>query len=508
MRCNSLLTWSAVLTVFAASTMPVGLAAREHHRYRLIDMRTFGGPQSYTYGEAAQSLNGGGTAVGQADTSVLDPNYPNVNPLVDLFPDPFIQHAFKWQKGARIDLGALRGVNSSVADWVNDWGVAVGTSTTGSLDPITGFPAANAVVWIDGYIVNLGTLDGGYESLATAINDRGQITGVSSNATLDSNSLFGLGTQTRAFLWEDGAMRDLGTLGGTDAAALLINDRGQIAGVSYTDSLAIAPFVWRKGLMTDLGSFGGTFGGPQWLNSRGQIVGQSNLSGDQTFHPFRWQDGVLTDLGTLGGSDGNALWINDAGVIVGWATNQNDQAVLAFLWKHGVMTSLGTLNSDPCSIAWAINGKGEVVGSSSADCDFSGGSTTEHAFLWDDGEMIDLNIFVPSSSHLTLVEPHYINDRGEITGNAVLPDGSLRAFLLIPCAAAQSEADDCRDAGNVATESRTPGTKVGIQTLASPLPRESMSEILARLAHRGRVPMLNGVSGRPADKTGGEASLP
>ena len=443
MRCNRLLRLSAVLTVFAASTVPIRLAAREHHRYRLIDMKTFGGPQSYTYGEDAQSLNAGGTAVGQADTSVLDPNYPNVNPLVDLFPDPFIQDAFRWRKGARIDLGALPGINSSVADWVNDWGVAVGTSTTGSLDPITGFPAANAVVWIDRYILNLGTLDGGYESLATTINDRGQIAGVSSNSTPDSNSLFGLGTQTRAFLWEDGAMRDLGTLGGTDAAALLINDRAQITGISYTNSLAIDPFVWRKGLMTDLGSFGGTFGGPQWLNSRGQIVGQSNLSGDKTFHPFRWQDGVLTDLGTLGGSDGNALWINDAGMIVGWANNENDQAVLAFLWKHGVMSSLGTLNDDLCSIAWAINAKGQVVGSSSADCDFSGTSTTEHAFLWKDGEMIDLNDFVPSGSHLTLIEPHYINNRGEITVNALLADGSLRAFLLIPCNAAQNEADGC-----------------------------------------------------------------
>jgi len=229
--------------VLAASTIPVRLAAQEHHRYKLIDMGTLGGPQSYTYGEDAQSLNASGTVVGQADTSVLDPDYPNVSPLVELFPDPFIQHAFKWTMGTRVDLGALPGLNSSGADWVNDWGVAVGGSTTGNLDPITGFPAANAVAWIGRYILNLGTLDGGYESLAETINNRGQVAGVSSNSTPDPNSLFGLGTQTRAFLWEEGSMQDLGTLGGTDAAALLMNDGGQIAGFSYTNSLAVDPFV-------------------------------------------------------------------------------------------------------------------------------------------------------------------------------------------------------------------------------------------------------------------------
>ena len=73
----------------------------------------------------------------------------------------------------------------------------------------------HAVLWKDSQIVDLGTLEGGYESVAFTVNSRGQVAGVSQNLVPDPFDPFG--TQQRTFLWENGVMQDLGTLGGPDS---------------------------------------------------------------------------------------------------------------------------------------------------------------------------------------------------------------------------------------------------------------------------------------------------
>lgn len=461
-----------VLLVMLA--LPAGLQAQgkqlsnpENHRYQLVDLGTLGGPNSYLpllapYHDAvaSSSLSQSGAFAGFSDTSALDP----YNPFC--FFDCFVSHAIAWKNGKVTDLGALPGPSgsSSAATWISKNGLIAGVSESGEIDPIIGAPVFLGVLWKNGAMVNLGTIEGGYESQANAVNSSGQVVGIASNLVADENSLWGTNTQARAFLWENGVMEDLGTLpGGSDAMAVFINEHGQIVGQSYGAESIVPPavgcldspltlytFFWDKGQMIDIGTLGGHCANPYSLNNRGQVAGQANLPADTTSHPFLWQQGEkMKDLGTLGGTYGFAAWLNDSGNVVGSATNQDDQALLAFLWKENAMTNLGALPGNACSAADAINSSGQIVGGSGFyDASFEPACTdpVEHAVLWENGQILDLNNFVRPGTGLTLTEAYFINDRGEIGGFGTLSNGDQHAFLLIPC-------DDQPDAGNCGEES-------------------------------------------------------
>jgi probable HAF family extracellular repeat protein len=391
---------------------------------------------------------------------------------------PFVNRAFKWQEGGLTDLGALPGGdNCSVATSINARGEIAGTSENGAIDPVLGVNAVHAVLWKDEEVKDLGTL-GGTSSSGDAINSRGQVVGFAFDAIPDPLSYiyFGLagspnGTQTRAYLWENGVMHDLDTLGGPDAVALFVNERGQVAGLSYTNSTAnpvtkyqpglptIHPFVWtREGGMKDLGSLGGSVGFVNCecggFNNQGQLVGLATLPGDQVADPFLWNGNKLIDLFTdsTGGNPLIANDINDAGEVVGGATFPN-RPFDGFSWKNGVATDLGSVDGDGCSWARAINSREQVVGQSFA-CDGS----TLHSFLWENGFIVDLNRLIPHDSNLQLVDPLSINDRGEIAGIGLPPGCTAvedtacgHAFVLMPCDSNHSDVEGCEARGDAST---------------------------------------------------------
>jgi probable HAF family extracellular repeat protein len=500
------------LLLIAPFSIPPQLSAQQHTRYKLIDLGTLGGPASYFSNGFDGILNHRGTAVGWADTSTPDPD-----PAFCFNFDCFVSHAFRWRNGNLTDLGTLAPGWSSAAIWTNEAGQIVGISENGMIDPLIGFPEFRAVLWQDGGIKDLGTLDGGYQSVANAVNNRGQVVGFATNTISDPFSFFPFpgATQSRAFLWQEGVMQDLGTLGGPDATAVAINDRGQIAGQSYINSTPNPvldscggfsvnvptqdPFIWRDGKMTDLGTLGGTCGSITGQNNRGQVIGQSDLAGDLSFHPFVWDDHMLRDLGTLGGDTGVANWINDVGDIAGKAdlpgpVPQNHDAVI---WKDGVIIDLGTLPGDSCANAYYVNSRGQVVGTSEnrALCLVP---TGQHAFLWEDrGPMVDLNTLIPADSSLQLTFAVAINDSGQIAGFGVPPtclpqnvEVCGHAYVLIPC---DADEEECAAGANaVAPSASTLLLRNSMISTLSPLhplsPQKNAAAWRSELMGRYQVP--------------------
>jgi probable HAF family extracellular repeat protein len=461
MKSRFLMCFTAI-ALFAALVVPTQLDAQDHHarhhKYTLIDMGTFGGPSSIN-SSGSRVLNKRSALVGVSDTSMTDPYSPNC------FLDCFLDDGWVWSDGFLTQLSSLPGGASNFPYAINDHGQIVGESQNGAIDPLTGWPQANAVVWQDGQIINLGTF-GGNQSNANANSNRGQVVGAALNTTSNpfANSPLPLGcgtfaqcflfapaaTEVRTFRWTtaDGMQDLLGTLGGPDSNATMINDHGQIAGEFFTSFTpnsstgvpTINPFLAEDGKVTDLGGLGGTFGIPLWMNNRGQVVGYSSLAGDIASHPFLWSDGKMKDLGTLGGEClcGGATSINDDGEVVGSAQAQNGH--FAFLWKKGTMTNLGSIGTDGCSLASSINSGSQIVGWSGF-CDVS-----QRGALWENGDPpADLNTLVSADSGLNLIEAIFINDRGEIVASGLTQSGNLHAVLLIPCDEKHGDGNGCEE---------------------------------------------------------------
>jgi probable HAF family extracellular repeat protein len=357
-------------------------------------------------------------------------------------------------------LGTLGG-NTAAANAINNDGWVMGAAN------VTGNTAEEAVLWLSGKTIKLGTLGGPNSSVEweAVKNDKGMIVGISDTSIDQPRGEIwscGLaffypnvsGKTCQGFLWQEGTMTALPTLGGDNGVATGINNLGQVVGWAETDdvdSTCVPPQVLqfegyvysvKSKQITALTPYSGDpDSAATAINQKGQIVGISGLcsnavGGASAIHAVLWQNGSSApiDLGNIGGQAWNTpTSINNEGDVVGFANLSGDQNAGydpgAFLWtpSSGVMQNLGTLAQDTNSVAFAINDQGLIVGQSY-------GPNGSHAFVYESGIMTDMNsLVIGLPSVLSLVYANDVNDSGVIVGGAYnSKTGESPAFVAIP----------------------------------------------------------------------------
>jgi len=348
------------------------------------------------------------------------------------------------------DLGTLDGGTFSQPFSINRYGLVSGSSNLADGNQ-------HATLWLEKLKVDIGAPGlGGPNSIAFGDNERFQSAGEAETSTSDPNDedFCGFGTHLTCspFLWQNGEMIQLPTLGGNNGVAMAISDRGEVAGFAENSTpdtgcpapqvLHFMPVVWKNGAIHKLPTFGGDPDGvAQQINDNGEVVGGSGTCA--TFNPnflynlvpvhaLLWEKGKAIDLGNLGGKSGQAggniaYDINNQGQVVGNSDLRGDKTFHAFLWTRKTgMQDLGTLPGDVASFSISINDAGSAVGGS-LDAKFN-----PRAFLWEKGVMTDLNTRIAGHSPLHLLTGCSINSRGEITGLGMTSNGQIHTYLAIP----------------------------------------------------------------------------
>jgi probable HAF family extracellular repeat protein len=235
-------------------------------------------------------------------------------------------------------------------------------------------------VWQWGEMTPLPTL-GGSNGYAAGVNNWGEVVGWAENTTHDSTCVPPQVLQFEAVIWgpESGQLRQLAPLhGDPDSAATAINDRGQVVGISGICGVAVGEFsarhalLWENGQPIDLGSFGGVaWNTPTAINNQGQIVGFADLPGDQdgSLNPiaFIWtKDRGIQKLLPFPGDANSLAWgINERGQAVGQSIDASGNS-RAVLWQEGMPIDLNArIPADSplfLTIANDINERGEIAG--------------------------------------------------------------------------------------------------------------------------------------------------
>lgn len=216
--------------------------------------------------------------------------------------------------------------------------------------------SGSAFLWRDGVMIDLGAQLGSDFSLATAINDRGDVVGY---------RRVGPWQQLRAFRWRAGVVTDLGAPPDNQSLASDVNNAGMVVG-KYGETAV----RWRHHRPEPL------LGYPahaEAVNDRGDVAGYHWGGGSMgNPHGFLWRHGQVTQITQTGSPSVMVYGINN------WAQVVGVGHLGGFVWQQGTMTRLPGLLPGLSGVPYDINDRGQVVGASATQAD----GLVSHAVVW------------------------------------------------------------------------------------------------------------------------------
>ena len=319
--------------------------------------------------------------------------------------------------------------------------------------------AEHAVLYYGGKTIDVGSPGLGGNSMGYGVNESGVTAGEAEDtatgvATTEDFCGFQFLSFSSSpvpcvpFVWQDGQMVPLPTLGGVNGSATEVSNNGMIGGYAETAAKdsdcpvhEFKPVVWSHGAVQALPTGNDLYGVVQAVNDRGDAAGATGSCAPlnplflfylNPTHAVLWRNGAAIDLGNLGEQFNNLPHgMNNLGQVVGEAgeyDSNNNPTAHAFLANPGMkMQDLGVVGNDDYSFGFSINDAGEIVGLS-ANADFS----VVRAFIRENRTLVDLNTLVTGNNSLYLLTACYINSKGEITGIALDSNFEEHTYLATP----------------------------------------------------------------------------
>jgi probable HAF family extracellular repeat protein len=243
-------------------------------------------------------------------------------------------------------------------------------------------------VWENNQMRGLPNFPGGNMGFATGANNLRQAVGWAENGVEDTERCVSPQVyQFRPAMWTLGPPDQIHELplitGDSSGSATAINDNGQIVGISGICDQAVGrrtakhAVLWENGTVTDIypDAPAPWWNTPTAINQRGDIVG---FAGDPAFfegeilHAFKWtRDDGIRHLKPLPNRtpehvDSEAYGINERGQVVGVSSDADGVDTRAVIWDHGnTPTDLNELKgsfSARLETAKDINDNGEITG--------------------------------------------------------------------------------------------------------------------------------------------------